>query len=248
MYAPLTLAISLNDETRAIEVEAERLLAVDVRKANRLFTEAARRKLWVINNREGKFIFINTMDQHIRVIFNGKIVLYEKVIIGKDNTPTPQFVSKLTGIVINPVWNIPSDIAVGILRRMQTSGRVWSGYSIHVNGVKVENVNNVKGIFKMSQAPGPRNSLGMYKFNAPNRFGVYIHDTPSKDLFSHTDRKFSAGCIRMQNPSKLAKLLLGGTLPSGMNSLTNHEIKIDHINIHIVSWDIFVNENNELIY
>ncbi|WP_162225058.1 L,D-transpeptidase family protein [Erythrobacter sp. SG61-1L] len=122
-----------------------------------------------------------------------------KVIVGKTSTPTPVFNTVITGVNLNPWWEIPASIvreSVGALVRRSPStararGYVWEG-----------------GRYR--QKPGPTNSLGQMKLVMPNRYSVYMHDTPSKNLFERDVRAFSHGCIRTGDAIGYAATLLEG--------------------------------------
>lgn len=120
-----------------------------------------------------------------------------RIIIGKKSTPTPVFDTRITGVVLNPWWNIPASIvreSVGALVRRDPAaararGYVWTG-----------------GRYR--QRPGPNNSLGQMKLIMPNPYSVYMHDTPSKQLFDQPVRAFSHGCLRTQDAIGYAATLL----------------------------------------
>lgn len=122
-----------------------------------------------------------------------------KVIVGKASTPTPVFDTTITGVNFNPWWNVPASIvreSVGALVRRNPSlararGYVWSDGRIR-------------------QKPGPGNALGQMKLVMPNRFSVYMHDTPNKNLFEEEERAFSHGCIRTGDAIGYAATLLAG--------------------------------------
>lgn len=124
------------------------------------------------------------------------------VIVGKPKTPTPTFAAFVKGVTFNPWWNIPKSIVVesvgALVRRnpaeARRSGYVWS------NG-------------NYRQKPGPSNALGQMKLEMPNQFSIYLHDTPSKDLFLKDVRAFSHGCIRVGDALGFASALLGNSVP-----------------------------------
>lgn len=122
-----------------------------------------------------------------------------RVIVGKKSTPTPIFSATVTGVNINPWWNVPSNIVResvgGLIRRSPATARargyVWGGGSVR-------------------QKPGPNNALGQMKLVMPNAFSVYLHDTPNRDLFERDVRAFSHGCVRVGDALGLAESLLAG--------------------------------------
>lgn len=122
-----------------------------------------------------------------------------RVIVGKPKTTTPIFAATITGVTINPWWDVPASIvreSVGALVRRHPSLARQRGY--------------VWGGGKIRQRPGPTNSLGQMKLVMPNPYHVYLHDTPNRDLFERDVRAFSHGCIRVGDALGLAAELLEG--------------------------------------
>lgn len=122
-----------------------------------------------------------------------------RVITGKPGSPTPVFSATITGVNLNPWWNVPANIvreSVGsLIRRSPATARargyVWGGGSVR-------------------QKPGPQNALGQMKLVMPNRYSVYLHDTPNRELFDREVRTFSHGCVRVGDALGLAQNLLEG--------------------------------------
>lgn len=148
---------------------------------------------WLPRSLGARRLEVNVPSYTLSLMSDGHIVSTRRVITGKPSTPTPQFSATVTGLIINPWWDIPQSIiaeSVGKLIRTRPAvararGYVWSGSAVR-------------------QRPGPTNSLGQMKLVMPNPFNVYIHDTPSKALFAQTARSFSHGCIRTEDPFGLA--------------------------------------------
>jgi murein L,D-transpeptidase YcbB/YkuD len=140
---------------------------------------------------------VNLADQHAFVLEDGRTVFRTRVVIGTRTNKTPMFIDTLTNIVLNPAWNVPPSIeAKEILPKLRRDPQyLVRNHMVRVNG----------GI---QQLPGPWNSLGQIAFMFPNRFNVYMHDTPAKELFASPDRAHSHGCIRVERPHELAALLL----------------------------------------
>lgn len=147
------------------------------------------------------FLIVNAARYEVVYWKDGRKVGTWPVIVGKPKTPTPIFAAFVTGITFNPWWNVPKSIvaeSVGTLVRRNPAearrrGYVWS-----------------KGNYR--QKPGPNNALGQMKLEMPNQFSVYLHDTPTKDLFQKDIRAFSHGCIRVGNAMGFAGALLGPTV------------------------------------
>jgi len=156
---------------------------------------------WLPHNPGNKYLMVNLPEYRVRLIENGKEIDNHKVIIGKPNLPTPQFSTRVIGVIFNPSWHVPQSIvaeSVGSMVRRNPAAARSHGYSW----------TSVGGHLSVTQGPGPGNSLGQMKLDMPNPLTVYLHDTPSKALFDREDRAFSHGCMRTQDPFGLAERLL----------------------------------------
>lgn len=173
---------------------------IDAAKRRQLAVSLERLR-WLPHNPGDKYLIVNIPEYRVRLIANGKEIDNHKVIVGQVGKQTPQFQTKVTGVIFNPTWTVPQSIiaeSVGRLVRTNPSlarsrGYKWTSSAGHLSVV---------------QSPGPGNSLGQMKLDMPNPLTVYLHDTPSKSLFDKEDRTFSHGCMRMQDPFGLAEKLL----------------------------------------
>jgi murein L,D-transpeptidase YcbB/YkuD len=156
------------------------------------------------------YVILNIPDYTLRVMQNGAPVWTTKVVTGKPgNHATPLLTETMKFITVNPTWNVPPSIIYNeYLPALQQDPTVLSRM-----GLKLERSRD--GSIRISQPPGERNALGRIRFNFPNKFLVYQHDTPDKHLFAKEERAFSHGCMRVQNPDQYAATLLGITLPNG---------------------------------
>jgi len=174
-----------------------------------------------LNSRDSKrHIVINIPDFQLYFEDEGKMIQTMRVVTGKPNHPTPIFSDMVEYIVLNPYWNIPKSIIQKemipkLLRNPNAMAR--RGIEIHsgwgksakkisgrsVNWAKYRYSNSVP--FRFAQVPGHKNALGKVKFLFPNKFSVYMHDTPQKHLFRRDKRSFSHGCIRLHKPRELLK-------------------------------------------
>lgn len=187
------------------------------------------RRRWMDDDLGPYYILVNVADQELKVVKDGKTIHTAKVVVGKPYTRTPVFSEKMKYVVLNPFWNVPPNIAngeylpklkrnPGVLRKenirvFNASGTQVDPYSVNWSAVK-------RMPYSLRQDSGPKNALGKVKFMFPNRFNVYLHDTPSKSLFNKDLRIFSHGCMRVQNPLDLAALLLAdeGWTPARIDS------------------------------
>lgn len=174
-------------------------------------TEPARRAKLALNMERWRWLPVDLGENFLIVNAARFEVSYWKdgakfgtwpVIVGKPKTPTPTFAAFVKGVTFNPWWNVPQSIvaeSVGALvhrnpAEARRRGYVWS-----------------KGSYR--QKPGPNNALGQMKLEMPNQFSVYLHDTPTKDLFLKDARAFSHGCIRVGDALGFASALLDISLP-----------------------------------
>lgn len=244
-----THALSLSEDIAVLEDITRTVLSnqpVDVVRLNAINEEITKRKQ-VLAFTGNRYVVVNISDQHIQAVENGKVIVREKVIIGKTQTPTPTFRSTIRSVIFNPQWNVPPDLAISFAKKMRVSG-VWAGYYVEVDGIVVNTLKhlNPQSNVSMIQRPGKRNALGGVMFNMPNIHGVYVHDTPSKHLFKKSSRQYSAGCIRMQHPAKLASFLLGRTITT-TKPMAEFTIS-EPVPVFVVNWSTVITEGGSVIH
>jgi murein L,D-transpeptidase YcbB/YkuD len=177
---------------------------------------------WLPHDLGRRHIRVNIADFSLQVIEAQKNVLNMRVVVGRDYRRTPVFSDQMRFLVINPYWNIPTKIAVrdilpkvrrdpGYLKRKQI--RVFEDWSAGAKEIAPDSIdwNRVDPRhfrYRLRKDPGPQNDLGRIKFMFPNRFAVYLHDTPSRHLFQSEVRSYSSGCVRLEKPVELAEYLL----------------------------------------
>jgi murein L,D-transpeptidase YcbB/YkuD len=177
------------------------------------------RARWVMDGISDDFIIVNIAGYRAYLVNDGKVTWDTKVQVGKPYHQTPVFRDEMTYVVMNPTWTVPYSIATKeMLPRIQRDPDYFKTRTFDVKNRAGENVdpNTIdwsqlsRGNFPYTfvQRPGPANALGRIKFIFPNEHAVYLHDTPSKSLFGRSERAFSHGCIRTQNPFDLAERLL----------------------------------------
>lgn len=166
----------------------------------------------------GEFhIAVNLPEYTIRVVREGEVIHSERVITGQTSKQTPVFSDEMATVVFHPFWGVPDSIKVNELLpslarggnalersnlRLQYKGRDVDPGTIDWSQTDIRR-------FHVYQPPGGGNVLGQVKFMFPNRHQVYMHDTPTKNLFNATQRTYSHGCIRVRDPLRLAALVLG---------------------------------------
>jgi murein L,D-transpeptidase YcbB/YkuD len=163
---------------------------------------------WMPRDLGETYVMVNIPDFTLRVVKDGKLVWKTKVVVGKPSLPTPLLTADMKFITVNPTWNVPPSIIQNeYLPALQQDPQAMERI-----GLKVEQ--NRDGTIRIYQPPGDRNALGRIRFNFPNKFLVYQHDTPDKHLFAHDKRAYSHGCMRVQDPLKYGEVILGLALPN----------------------------------
>ena len=148
-------------------------------------------------------IQVNVAAAILTVFHSDTPVLSMRAVTGRPGDETPMLTSKVQSIVLNPPWNVPSTIAT---RELWPKERAHPGYLASHSFVVIHDGDGVR----LQQKAGDASALGRIKFDFPNNYGVYLHDTPSHGLFSHTGRLASHGCVRLQRPRDLALLVMQG--------------------------------------
>ncbi|MEJ6981272.1 L,D-transpeptidase family protein [Pedobacter sp. P351] len=160
------------------------------------------RMRWMPAQGEGKRVIVNIPEFRLHVYEGTDEVLNMDVVVGKAANRTVIFSDKIKHVVFSPYWNIPRSIIRNeILPGIEKNPRYLARHNMEVTGER-------NGLPVIRQKPGRKNALGRVKFIFPNRYSIYLHDTPAKRLFQRTRRDFSHGCIRVAEPFKLAKYLL----------------------------------------
>jgi len=156
------------------------------------------------------YVILNIPDYTLKVMQNGQQIWTTRVVTGQPGIhATPLLTETMKFITVNPTWNVPPSIIYNeYLPALQQDPTV-----LERMGLRLEHSRD--GSIHISQPPGERNALGRIRFNFPNKFLVYQHDTNEKYLFAKEDRAFSHGCMRVQNPDQYASVLLNITDPNG---------------------------------
>jgi L,D-transpeptidase YcbB len=206
---------------------------------------------WLPRNLGRNYVTVNIPDFRTTVTRNGRNIWSTRTITGRvGGRETPLISTAMRSITVNPTWNVPqSIIAKDYLPALQQDPGVMDRM-----GIRIEE--NRDGTIRMFQPPGDNNALGRLRFNTPNQFLVYLHDTPDKKLFDRDQRTFSAGCMRVQDPTKFAEVVLGLVLPqenhtaeSVRRMFGNSEININFpapLPVHITYQTAFVDESGKL--
>jgi murein L,D-transpeptidase YcbB/YkuD len=161
---------------------------------------------WMAHRFPDTYVIVNLPDFTLRVMHNGKQLWTTRIVIGKPEMPTPIMTADMKYITINPTWNVPPSI----VNREYLPALAQDPTVLARMGLRVDY--GPDGVH-ISQPPGDKNALGRIRFNFPNKFLVYQHDTPDKYMFANDKRAFSHGCMRVQDPAHYAEVLLSLVRP-----------------------------------
>lgn len=170
---------------------------------------------WMPEDLGNTYVWVNLPEFLLRVVKDGKVIHEERIIAGQPDKQTPVFSHEMETVVMHPFWGVPDSIKVkellptlargGSLERrglrLQYNGRDVNPMSVDWSRADIRN-------YHVYQPPGGSNVLGVVKFMFPNKHQVYMHDTPTKNLFNETTRTYSHGCMRVRNPMRLAEIIL----------------------------------------
>lgn len=174
---------------------------------------------WLPKNMGDRHVFVNQADFNVHVMDKGKEIWKSNVIVGKTLNQTSAFHDEIETVVFNPSWGVPQSIIVNeyLPKLYADPGYLdQQGFRVSDRDGNVIPSSEIDWFayggrppFDVQQPPGRGNALGELKFLFPNSHDIYMHDTPTKNLFSETSRAFSHGCVRVQNPREFATILLG---------------------------------------
>jgi len=202
---------------------------------------------WLPKSIGDRYIYVNIADYRLDVFEDDSLIMSMKTIVGRSQRSTPVFSDQIEYLVFNPYWYVPKKIALEdklhLIKEdpayIEENNYELLQYSdenrltaVDHNDINWAGINEDNFNYILRQKPGKENALGRVKFMFPNKFSVYLHDTPSKYLFSENQREFSSGCIRIEKPFELAKYLL-------KDNKDFESAKID---------EILLEQKNELIY
>ena len=198
-------------------LDADTARALNIRVEERIRTIALNleRWRWLPDKMPARYLLVNVPDFRLEAHENGKSVMGMRVVVGAPDNKTPIFADEMTHVVFSPYWNVPPGIASeetipraagdpdfitrNNMEVISASGEVVDPYSVDWS--------NAKGL-RIRQRPGSGNALGGVKFIFPNNFDVYLHDTNATKLFDRIERGLSHGCVRVEEPHKLAQYVL----------------------------------------
>jgi murein L,D-transpeptidase YcbB/YkuD len=207
------------------------------------------RMRWMPNEpKSDKLILVNIPEFMLHMYEGNKRVWDMVVVVGKEGHNTVMFTGDLNQIVFSPYWNVPPSIVKSeILPAVDRNPN-------YLDNQNMEIVNSNGELPTIRQKPGTGNALGKVKFLFPNSFNIYFHDTPSKSLFDRDKRAFSHGCIRLQDPFRMAQYLLKDNpewsaekINVAMNEGSEKYVKLkDPVPVFITYYTSWVDDNGLL--
>jgi murein L,D-transpeptidase YcbB/YkuD len=217
---------------------------------------------WIPHELGTRYLLVNAADYRLTVVENAQPLWDMRVVVGRDYRSTPVFSADLQYLEINPYWNVPQKIAVlDILPKVKQNPEYlirknfkvfenWRAGASEIDPLTVDwsKVTKRNFHFKLRKEPGPSNDLGRIKFMLPNRFAVYLHDTPNRKLFAKNYRSYSSGCIRLEKPLELAEYLLKDdpkwTYQNILRAVDSKENRIVRLKkavpVHLLYWTAWV--------
>jgi len=203
-----------------------------------------------LGNADDTYVVVNVPDYTLSLMHKGKLFWKTKIVVGKPANMTPMVSAEMKFITVNPTWNVPPSIVENeYLPALESDPTVLDRYGLKISQDR-------DGYIRMWQPPGAGNALGRLRFNFPNKFLVYQHDTPDKHLFKRPKRAYSHGCMRVQDPVEYAEKLLSIELPQERynrrkieSMYGDSEININFpkpIPVHLTYQTAFVDEDGSL--
>jgi murein L,D-transpeptidase YcbB/YkuD len=222
VYSQLRSALVARD--RRASYEAGRM-SFDARHEDMLRVNLERARILPASDL-GRYVLVDVASQRLWMYENGRARDSMKVVVGKTTEQTPMMAGLIRFAMVNPYWNLPPDLARVRAKEVVSKGPGWlkaNRYEVlsdWSDDAKVLNPARVdwKAVadgrveIPMRQLPGIGNAMGKMKFMFPNEQGIYLHDTPERALFAKADRRFSSGCVRVEDAARLAKWMFGKPL------------------------------------
>ncbi len=238
-----------NGELTAATVDAMNGVRRDHSREIEIVVANMERWRWVSHDLGQAFSMLNIPDYTLKVYRDQQVLWQTRVVVGQPAKPTPLLTETMKYITINPTWHVPPSIVHNeYLPALARDPGVLARYGLRVS--------YSGGQVSITQPPGDHNALGRIRFNFPNKFLVYQHDTPDKNLFALSRRAFSHGCQRVQDPVKYAEVMtsLGAAEPYSQDRIrrmisagSETDIKfVNPIPVHITYQTAFVDEAGRL--
>ncbi len=252
-------------ETGAVNTATLAALNVPVSERMRQVELNMERWRWLPDDFGPRYILVNIPSFKMGVFENGKQVMEAKVVVGRQERQTPTFTANMAYLVLSPKWYVPRSIAVKdklpqlkrnpyALKKQKIRVYNSTGQEIDPGLIDWSAVSANSFRYQLRQDAGPRNALGGIKFMFPNPYSIYLHDTPSRELFSRNQRTYSSGCIRISNPVELADYLLKhdpkwnkDTIKTAATSGKQRVVRLpEEVPVYLLYWTAWVDEEGVL--
>lgn len=201
------------------------------------------RQRWYPTPLPARYIQVNIPGFYLKAVEGGNPLFFMPIITGKEYTKTPVFNADMKEIIFNPSWHVPSSIARELLPKIQRNPGAFSRKGYHVDDSG-----------RITQSPGNANALGKIRFTIDSPFSIYLHGTPQKNLFLKAKRSLSHGCIRVQDPHKLADFVFHAPEKwsheriknAASGTKTNHAKLDQPLPVYITYFTVFEDENHKM--
>ena len=224
------------------------------------------RARWLLHDLPASYVLVDIAGFTVRYVQDGKELLRSRAVVGKPFRMTPIFRATMKYLEFNPTWTVPPTILrqdvlpqirknPGYLASKKMRVLTFEGKEVNPASVDWSRYQGKNLPYLIRQDPGPDNALGRVKFMFPNQHHVYLHDTPSRDLFRQSERAFSSGCIRVEEAATLAKLLLarqGWTPAQVEESLAGkrtRKVSLDTpVPVLLYYWTVAIEDDGDILF
>ena len=225
------------------------------------------RARWVLHDMPDEFVLVDIAGFNVRYIRDGQTLWQARAQVGKPYRRTPVFKSRITYLEMNPTWTVPPTILrndvlpaikrdTGYLKQKNMRVIDYNHNVVDPASIDWSRYSGPDFPYLIRQDPGPSNALGRIKFMFPNEHLVYLHDTPSKSLFERTERAFSSGCIRVENPYQFAELLLDDrntwnrqAIMQAIDSEQTRKVTLPRpVTVLLLYWTVAPDDNGDVIF
>jgi murein L,D-transpeptidase YcbB/YkuD len=219
---------------------------------------------WLPRQLEPRHVAVNAADAMLAVVEDGRVRLTSRVVVGDELHPTPVVRAEVGAVVFNPPWTVPTSIVVDeFLPKLRANPRFLADNDIMIldrpqdpYGLAIDwaAMRAERFPLRLQQRPGGWNPLGRIRFASPNRFDVFLHDTPLPELFQRTDRALSHGCVRVERARELAALVLSGqasgrrdAIERAMGTGVTSVVAVTRpLTVYLLYWTAFVDDEGQL--
>ena len=223
-------------------------LNTPIKKRIRQLLVNMERSRWLPVQIDSSYLGVNIPEFKLHVYHADSLLWSGNVVVGQSIHKTVIFSGDMKYVVFSPYWNVPTSIVRNeVLPAMRRDKNYIKNHQMEITGYS-------GGLPVVRQKPGPKNSLGLVKFLFPNSYDIYLHDTPSKSLFGESSRAFSHGCIRVEDPAKLAAFLLknnkgwdANKIKTAMNAGKEQYVTLKNkVPVYIAYFTAFIDRNKRL--